>query len=232
MMNAISSMSSSPAGHQKSSCDTTVSNARGDNQKDDEEDDTFARQSRKEVARALTLHRKLSTVAVCVALSSVCIPVFTKHQRGAPHLNTWLAKVGAIAIALSALSVHSNFISCFNAYITPALQFTGQGNFPADKCSVQAVGAHFYFIKGRRKLFGVRIPSRLASNSHVANGLVILSMATLDQTLSYNNDYMSRVIPDAKVRNALAVVTVGLYYNCSCIAPPLSSHTRKFQWFR
>lgn len=107
MMNAISSMSSSPAGHQKSSCDTTVSNARGDNQKDDEEDDTFARQSRKEVARALTLHRKLNTVAVCVALSSVCIPVFTKHQRGAPHLNTW----SALSRSLSAPSLYIRTLS-------------------------------------------------------------------------------------------------------------------------
>lgn len=66
-------------------------------------------------------------------------------------------------------------------------------------------------MKGRRRVFGVRIPRSLARDVHVANGLLVFSLATLGMTISYNDAYMQQVVPQARVRNALVFATGVLY---------------------
>lgn len=76
---------------------------------------------------------------------------------------------------------------------------------------VQVVGNNSYFIKEPRKLFGARIRRSLARDVHVANGLLVYSLATLGVAVSYNDDYLKQVVPQARVRNALVLATGALY---------------------
>ena len=76
---------------------------------------------------------------------------------------------------------------------------------------MQVVGGDLYFVRGRRQLLGVRIPRSLARDAHVANGLLVFSLATLGMALSYNDAYMQKVVPQARVRNALVLATGALY---------------------
>ena len=76
---------------------------------------------------------------------------------------------------------------------------------------MQVVCSHLYFIRGRRQLLGVRIPRSLARDAHVANGLLVFSLATLGVAVSYNDEYVQKAVPQARVRNALALATGALY---------------------